>query len=39
MQEKDGHFGTEVDNLAHKWTIWQGWKGWHGDCSIQGENV
>ena len=46
MQEKDGHFGTEVnkmtqrvDNLARKWTKWQGWRGWHGDCNIQGENV
>ena len=36
---KDGHFGTKVDNLARKWTKWQGWRHWHGDCNIQGENV
>ena len=39
LPEKDGHFGTEVDKMARKWTIWQGWRGWHGDCNIQGENV
>lgn len=26
MQEKDGHFGTKVDNLAQRWTKWQGWR-------------
>jgi len=36
---KDGHFGTRVDKMARKWTIWQGKRGWHGDCNIQGENV
>lgn len=39
MQEKDGHFGTEMDKMARKWTIWQGWRGWHGDCNLKGENV
>ena len=36
---KDGHFGTEVDKMARKWTIWQGSDMWHRHCIIYGENV
>ena len=37
--DKDGHFGTKMDKMARKWTIWQGWREWHRDCNLKGENV
>ena len=36
---KDGHFGTKMDKMARKWTIWQGSDMWHRHCTIYGENV
>lgn len=34
---KDGHFGTKMDKMARKWTIWQGSDMWHRHCTIYGE--